>query len=89
MSKTIMAILLTFAFVSLPMAFADSEEKLEFGSELQETLGHFWALELNLDENNSELALIHAAHPIAELYGSMSEKLADHPDCRSSGHCNW
>ncbi|MBA4463958.1 MAG: hypothetical protein H2B01_07235 [Nitrosopumilaceae archaeon] len=80
MSKTIMAILLTFAFVSLPMAFADSEEKLEFGSELQETLGHFWALELNLDENNSELALIHAAHPIAELYGSMSEKLADYPE---------
>ena len=80
MSKTIMAILSVLTIVSLPMAFADSEEKLEFGSELQETLGHFWALELNLDENNSELALVHAAHPIAELYGSMSEKLADHPE---------
>ena len=75
-----MAILLIFAIVSLPMAFADSEEKLEFGSELQETLGHFWALELNLDENNTELALVHAAHPIAELYSSMSEKLVDKPD---------
>jgi len=62
------------------MAFADSEEKLEFGSELQETLGHFWALEQNLDENNTELALVHATHPIAELYDSMSEKLTDNPD---------
>lgn len=80
MSKTILTILSVFAIVSLPMAFADSEEKLEFGSELQETLGHFWALELNLDENNTELALVHATHPIAELYGSMSEKLTDHPE---------
>jgi hypothetical protein len=62
------------------MAIADSEEKLEFGSELQETLGHFWALEQNLDENNAELALVHTTHPIAELYGSMSEKLVDNPD---------
>lgn len=80
MSKTILAILLVFAIVSFPMAAADSEEKLEFGSELQETLGHFWALEINLDENNAELALIHATHPIAELYNSMSEKLADNPE---------
>jgi hypothetical protein len=72
--------LCAFAIVSLPMAFADSEEKLEFGSELQETLGHFWALEQNLDENNAELALVHATHPIAELYDSMSEKLVDNPD---------
>ena len=80
MSKILLVALMVFAIVSLPMAFADSEEKLEFGSELQETLGHFWALEQNLDENNSELALIHATHPIAELYGSMSEKLVDNPD---------
>jgi hypothetical protein len=80
MSKTILAILSALAIVSLPMAFADLEEKLEFGSELQETLGHFWALEQNLDENNAELALVHATHPIAELYDSMSEKLADNPD---------
>lgn len=80
MSKTILVILSVLTIVSLPMAFADSEEKLEFGSELQETLGHFWALELNLDENNSELTLVHAAHPIAELYGSMSEKLVDYPE---------
>jgi len=62
------------------MAFADFEEQLEFGSELQETLGHFWALEQNLDENNAELAIVHATHPIAELYDSMSEKLADNPE---------
>ena len=80
MSKTILALLSVFAIVSLPMAFADSDKKLEFGAELQETLGHFWALELNLDENNAELALVHATHPIAELYDSMSEKLADNPE---------
>jgi hypothetical protein len=86
MSKTLLATLLVIAIVSLPMAFADSEEKLEFGSELQETLGHFWALEQNLDENNAELALVHATHPIAELYGSMSEKLADNPDFDAKLH---
>jgi hypothetical protein len=80
MSKTILAVLSVWAIVSLPIAFGDSEEKLEFGSELQETLGHFWALEQNLDEKNTKLALIHATHPIAELYGSMSEKLVDNPD---------
>ena len=57
MSKTLLAALLVFAIVSLPIVFADSEEKLEFGSELQETLGHFWALEQNLDENNAELVI--------------------------------
>jgi predicted house-cleaning noncanonical NTP pyrophosphatase (MazG superfamily) len=80
MLKTILMILSAFAIISLPMAFADSDKKLEFGSELQETLGHFWALEQNLDENNAELAIVHATHPIAELYGSMKEKLADNPN---------
>jgi hypothetical protein len=75
-----LAFLSVLATVSLPTAFADSEEILEFGSELQETLGHFWALEQNLDEKNAKLALVHATHPIAELYDSMSEKLADNPD---------
>ena len=42
-----------------------------------QTLGHFWALEQNLDENNAELALVHATHNCRTLYGSMSEKLAD------------
>jgi len=80
MSKTVLTILSALVIVSLPMAFADLAEKIEFDSELQETLGHFWALEKNLDENNAELALVHATHPIAELYGSMSEKLVDNPD---------
>jgi hypothetical protein len=80
MLKTILVILSVFTIISLPMAFADSDEKLEFGSELEETLGHFWALEQNLDENNAELALVHATHPIAELYSSMKEKLTDNPN---------
>ncbi|MCV0372309.1 MAG: hypothetical protein K5793_01970 [Nitrosarchaeum sp.] len=79
MSKTILVLFSVLITISIPAAFADLEEKIEFGAELQETLGHFWALEQNLDENNAELALVHATHPIAELYDSMSEKLADNP----------
>ena len=55
-------------------------EKLEFAGALEESLGHFWALEQNLDENNSELALVHATHPISELYETMSEHLGDNPE---------
>ncbi len=68
--------------LSTPIAFADSErnEKLEFAGTLEETLGHFWALEMNLDENNAELALVHATHPISELYETMSEHLESNPD---------
>ena len=51
------------------------DEKLEFGAALEETLGHFWALEQNLDESNAELALIHATHPISELYDAMKPQL--------------
>ena len=80
MSKTILATLSALVIISFPLAFADLDEKLEFGSEVQETLGHFWALEKNLDEKNAELALVHATHPIAELYGSMREKLLDYPN---------
>jgi hypothetical protein len=74
--------ILTMIVLSTPIAFADSErnEKLEFAGTLEETLGHFWALEMNLDENNAELALVHATHPISELYETMSEHLESNPD---------
>ncbi|MGY5149156.1 MAG: PEFG-CTERM sorting domain-containing protein [Candidatus Nitrosopumilus sp. bin_68KS] len=52
-----------------------NESKIEFASSLEETLGHFWALEQNLDDKNAELALIHATHPISELYDSMKPVL--------------
>ena len=52
-----------------------NESKIEFASSLEETLGHFWALEQNLDGKNAELALIHATHPVAELYDSMKPVL--------------
>ena len=73
---------LTLIVLSTPLAFADSEreEKLEFAGTLEETLGHFWALEMNLDENNAELALVHATHPISELYETMSSHLETNPD---------
>ncbi len=56
--------------------FAESDQdKLSFASSLEETLGHFWALEQNLDEKNAELALVHATHPVSELYESMKPTL--------------
>ena len=61
----------------LPGAFADTKADLEFAGALEETLGHFWAIELNLDERNAQLAAVHATHPIAELYDSMKPTLND------------
>lgn len=74
--------ILTMIVLSTPIAFADSDRdaKLEFAGTLEETLGHFWALEMNLDENNAELAIVHATHPISELYETMSEHLESNPD---------
>jgi len=82
MNTIIMVILTIIVLGSAPMVFADSEveKKLEFAGTLEETLGHFWALEMNLDENNSKLALVHATHPISELYDTMSVHLKDNPD---------
>jgi predicted secreted protein with PEFG-CTERM motif len=74
---TTLALLMTMIILSSPsFAFAESvQEKSEFASSLEETLGHFWALEQNLDDKNAELALIHATHPISELYDSMKPQL--------------
>ncbi len=71
--------------MSTPLAFADSDRdlKLEFAGTLEETLGHFWALEMNLDEANSELALVHATHPISELFETMSTHLEDNPEFKA------
>ena len=61
------------------VAFGDAyEEKLDFATSLDETLGHFWAIEQNLDEGNAELALVHATHPIAELYDLMKPELSQY-----------
>ncbi|HSB84435.1 MAG TPA: PEFG-CTERM sorting domain-containing protein [Nitrosarchaeum sp.] len=63
------------------LAESDYDDKLSFAGSLEETLGHFWAIEKNLDDGNAELALVHASHPIAELYGSMKPELkAANPD---------
>jgi hypothetical protein len=82
MNKIALWILSIIVLVSSPLAFADSDTdaKLEFAGTLEETLGHFWALEMNLDESNSELALIHATHPISELYETMSVHLEANPE---------
>ena len=61
----------------LPGAFADRNADLEFAGTLEAALGHFWALELNLDERNAQLAMVHATHPIAELYDSIKPTLQD------------
>jgi predicted secreted protein with PEFG-CTERM motif len=69
--------LFTASFSQLALADSAYDEKLSFASSLEETLGHFWAIEQNLDEGNAELALVHATHPIAELYVSMKPELKD------------
>jgi len=76
--KSILAVLAFIAFASSSsIAFADTDydEKLAFAGHLEETLGHFWAIEQNLNDNNAELALVHATHPIAELYALMKPDL--------------
>ena len=61
---------------STPAAYAGmSNERLDLAAGLEEALGHFRALELNLDDNNAELAVVHATHPIAELYDAMKPTL--------------
>ena len=78
MLKSIFTILTLIAVVSsTSLAFADTDydEKLAFAGSLEETLGHLWAIEQNLDDNNAELALVHATHPIAELYLTMKPDL--------------
>lgn len=73
-----MAITLITALTSQSaLAESDYEDKLSFAGSLEETLGHFWAIEQNLDDNNAELALVHATHPIAELYASMKPDLKE------------
>lgn len=69
--------ILILSTTSTQFVFADdtNESKLEFASSLEETLGHFWAIEQNLDDKNAELALVHATHPIAELYDIMKPQL--------------
>ena len=71
-------VLMALSPVAVSAAHADAgyTEKLEFGAALEEALGHFWAIELNLDDNNAKLALVHATHPIAELYDAMKPTLA-------------
>lgn len=80
--STILITSLILSVTSFQITYADSyQEKIDFASSLEETLGHFWALEQNLDDNNTELALVHATHPIAELYDSMKPVLkASDPD---------
>lgn len=78
MMTKVTAIFVALLFAVTPLAFADESEKRDFASALEETLGHFHALELNLDDGNAELAIVHATHPIAELYDSMKAELQEH-----------
>jgi len=78
MNKTIAALAAILFAVGFSYAHAEESEKESFASALEETLGHLHALELNLDDSNSELARTHATHPIAELYESMKPELQEH-----------
>ncbi len=87
MLKSLLAVLtLVVIASSASTAFADTDydERLAFAGSLEETLGHFWAIEQNLDDDNAELALVHATHPIAELYDIMKPVLqSNSPDLDS------
>src|SRR5690348_11810297 len=82
MNQVIPAVFAALLFAAgFSFAYAEDDEKLSFAGYLEETLGHFWAIEKNLDENNAQLALVHATHPIAELYDSMKPELKEaNPD---------
>jgi hypothetical protein len=78
-TKVITAFIAALLFaVGFSSAYADSSEKLDFASYLEETLGHFHALELNLDDDNAALAIVHATHPVAELYDLMKPELQEY-----------
>ncbi len=77
-SNTSILILTLGMLVTLPsyqIAFADAQERLDFAAGLEEALGHFSALERNLDLGNAGLAETHALHPPSELYDSMKPQL--------------
>ena len=78
MNQVITAIFAALLFAAgFSSVNAEEDEKLGFAGYLEETLGHFWAIEQNLDDDNAELALVHATHPIAELYDSMKPELKE------------
>jgi predicted secreted protein with PEFG-CTERM motif len=86
MIKSITSIVVALTLVTVltsqfTLAEFTYDDKLSFAGSIEETLGHFWAIEQNLDDGNAELALVHATHPIAELYSSMKPELkAANPD---------
>ena len=79
--KNNLTILLTISILASALtvqsAFADEEAQLEFADALEETLGHFWAISLNLDDGNAELVEVHSLHPVEELYLTMKPQLQE------------
>ncbi|MGI0009137.1 MAG: PEFG-CTERM sorting domain-containing protein [Nitrosopumilaceae archaeon] len=69
--------ILALSLYAIP-TFAEEDEKLVLAGYLEEMLGHFHAIENNLDENNRQLATTHALHPVAELYDLISPELQEH-----------
>ncbi|MGQ0795944.1 MAG: PEFG-CTERM sorting domain-containing protein [Nitrosopumilaceae archaeon] len=72
-----LTVIITLSVFTIP-AFAAEDEKVVFAGYIEEMLGHFHAIENNLDEDNRQLASIHAMHPIAELYDLMAPELQEH-----------
>lgn len=72
-----LSLILTSSLYMIP-AFAEEDEKVAFAGYLEEILGHMYALENNLDEDNKEFAIAHATHPIAELYDLLSPEIQEH-----------
>lgn len=79
----LLAVAAFFVMVSLlavpTETFAQTkDEKKDFDLYIEKSLAHIHALELNLDVQKYDLAMMHATHPIAELYDLMKPELDEH-----------
>ena len=72
---SLLTISLLISLSSYHAVYADGQDKLDFAAGLEEALGHFYAIELNLDAGDGTLAKTHALHPISELYDAMKPQL--------------
>lgn len=69
------SVCLISAYVTGLRAETSYSQKLQFATSLEEAMGHLWAVNKDLDENDPVRALYHASHPILELYERLEPML--------------
>lgn len=72
-----MGVIACSVIVSPAFAELSYNEELSVAAAIEESLGHFWAIEKNLDDKNIQLATMHAGHPISELYPIMKPEIQE------------